>query len=267
MLHFVFAIFCSLLNSVFGLVFGQKYRRLVKKLRKVTNYSRKVFARDETKRDNARNTAYYRLDGLKEILAILQSQVVSLERQVDFLMARSPKRASNPAKDAPQPCDSIPVPPPPPCNSIPVPPPLPPPCSLIPVPPPPPCNSIPVLPQSPVFTCPAPSIAKRKNDKIILKAMRVQTEENAYPLDAKRSKPSSVDLIKGKARLRSTTVRRSPGGTPMSGWRVTEFDTSSPEDATISTIMKKALKRKFMNIAPFSPPSPIEASDGDEFSF
>ena len=234
----LFRFFFWLIDTFFGLVFGQKYKRLIEKANKVYLYSRKVFAIDETKAENTRNDIYSRLDTLRGTVAELQNKKVSLERPVDGLVEKQEKKAAI-APRAPSP------PPPPP--SIPAPPPLPP---------------------TPIFTCPAPPMFQRSDDKLVLKAVRIcPPEEEPGTLAPKRSKPSTVDLIKGKEKLRSTTVKRSPGGTPMSGWQFTEIDITSPEDAALDLLMKKALKRKFMNFRPFSPPSPIQASDGEDFSF
>jgi len=124
--------------------------------------------------------------------------------------------------------------------------------SLAPPPPPPP---------------PPPQPTVRTSTLKSTKAVK-EAEHIEEVIESKRKKPSTKELVQRKEQLRVTTVRRSPGGTPLTHWRSTDIDISSPEDNAIASVMKKALKRKFKYLRPVSPPSPIEGSPNDnEFSF
>jgi DNA repair exonuclease SbcCD ATPase subunit len=125
--------------------------------------------------------------------------------------------------------------------------------SLAPIPPPPP----PLPPQPAIRT----STIKATN---VVKETKVKDDV----IEAKRQKPSTKELVQQKGQLRTTSIRRSPGGTPLTHWRSNEVEISSPEDNAIAAVMKKALKRKFKYLRAVSPPSPIEGSPNDnEFSF
>lgn len=257
--------FFKIINWFLCLTIGQKYKNFVRKCSELYSFALKLYSNEELKDENDINDITARLDRSKQKIMALQNQVVSLQRQVEELFKGAPKGykvipETTSISTSPLRRTSPPIPPSPrspvsrPSSPITK--------SYIPPPPPPP----------PPFCGPAPSmISKTDNQKVILKASRVLPENvsptNPNPPEPKRVKPSSTDLVKRKGQLRSTSVRRSPGGTPLTHWKAHDIDISSPEDSAIASVMKKALKRKFKNMRPFSPPSPIEGSGEEDFSF
>jgi hypothetical protein len=199
--------FVSLFNTILELIFGDRYKCLVKQLLNFYNFASKLMS-IESKHENSINDTVLCLERTIEKVTALQNQIVSIQRQIEELRSKS----------------------------------------LAPPPPPP-------LPPQPAIRT---STIKTTN------VQKTQFKDDV--IEAKRQKPSTKELVQQKGQLRSTSIRRSPGGTPLTHWRSNEI--SSPEDNAIANVMKKALKRKFKYLRPVSPPSPIEGSPNEnEFSF